>query len=99
MSSDDDDALLQRRKGKSGPELARVRPAVAAPEPRLAAQARQSKEAVPQKLLQRTVSQAQQGKQQLFKSSSNAASAEHDSDDDAELLKKHQLKLQQQIRV
>lgn len=96
MSSDDDDAVLQRHKGKLGPALARARPALAS-ETRQAG-ARQSKEALPQKLLQRTLSTAQQSKQSLTKTSSIAA-AEQDSDDDAQVLKRHQLKLQQQSKV
>ena len=97
MSSDDDDVMLLRRKGKPDSGMAPSRPAVAL-EARNGAQARQSKEAVPQKLLQRTLSSAQRGKQHN-NISSNAASAEQDSDDDAQLLRRHQVKLQQQSKV
>ena len=97
MTSDDDDAVLQRHKSKLGPALARARPAVAS-EARQAG-ARQSKEAPPQKLLQRTLSTAQQSKQSHAKTTSIAAAEQDSGDDDAQVLKRHQLKLQQQSKV
>lgn len=95
MSSDDDDAILQRHKSKLAPALVRARPPVASGANQTA-QARQSKEALPQKVLQRTVSNTQPGK--TIKSSTAAAVEQDSDDDDAQLLKRH-LKLQQQSKV
>lgn len=95
MSSDDDEAMLQRHQNKAAPALSRTRPPVA-PEIKQTIKARQGQETLPQKFLRRTLSNAKPGK--LLKSSDVAAAEQDSDDDDAQLLQRH-LKRQQQPKV
>ena len=97
MSSAGDSDVVQRHKGKPNTGLARVRPQPG-PIPTQASARKQSKEALPQKLLQRTLSNSQQNKAASLKGAASAPAAhEQDSDDDSHMLKRHQNKLQSKV--
>lgn len=97
MSSEDDSDVVQRHKGKPNTGLARARPQPA-PTSTQAGARKQSKEALPQKLLQRTLSSSQQSKPASLKgAASTPAADEQDSDDDSHVLRRHQNKLQSKV--